>query len=278
MKHPHLAARIYSEPWHLVPQKLEEITLAFERHSATPAAGLKKPMSGDDGEDDDPPEQEIEIFGGVALAKIHGVLGRRLSMLEMICGGYDTALLTEQLQAIAHDPAVHTLVLDFDSPGGMAAGNAACAAAILACGAAGKRVIAYASGDCCSAAYYLASAAGEIHADPDSRIGSISTICHGVDTSRQWAMQGKELKLFTTGKYKATGMDGKAWTPEEEAYLMDRVNLLDSEFKSFVTSRRPDLPADAMEGQWWYARHAPAGLCDSIAFPTLEALLQSLFS
>lgn len=275
MRHPHLATRLYSDPWQLFPLKLQELTIAFERHSARDRSVRSVR---DEEEEWEAPEQTLQIFSGIALARVHGVMGRRLSAMEMLCGGYDTAILTEQLQALATDPSIHTLILDFDSPGGMAAGNGAAAAAIQKCAAAGKRVIAYASGDCCSAAYYLASAADELHADPDSRVGSISTICHGVDTSRQWAMQGKELKLFTTGKFKATGMDGKAWTPEEEAYLMDRVSKLDTEFKTFVTERRPALQSDSMQGQWWYARHAPSGLIDSTAFPTLSSLLETLFS
>jgi ClpP class serine protease len=270
MPHPHLASRIYADPWQLFPVKLQELTVAFERHSAGIQRVELDPEKA-------PRQPDIEVFGGVALAKIHGVLGRRLSQMEMLCGGFDTALFQLQLRQLTDDPMIHTLVIDFDSPGGMAAGNAATAAAIQAVSAAGKKVIAYASGDMCSAAYYLASAADEIHADPDSRVGSISTICHGVDTSRQWALEGRELKLFTTGKFKATGMDGKAWTAEEETYLMDRVRLLDDEFKGYVSSRRPDLAAPAMEGQWWYARHAPTGLIDSLNFPTLDSLLQSVF-
>ena len=275
MRHHHIANRIYSDPWHLFPAKLQELTIAFERHSADPSSRIS--LSAAD-EEDDCPEQEVEVFAGIALIEVHGVLGRRLSSMEMLCGGFDTTILTEQLRQIADDPTIHTLVLDFDSPGGMAAGNSACADAIRNVAAKGKKCLAYASGDCCSAAYYLACACDEIHADPDSRVGSISTICHGVDTSRAWAMQGRELKLFSTGKFKATGMDGKAWTAEEEAYLMNRVSLMDTEFKSFVSSRRPGLPADAMEGQWWYARHAPAGLVDSTTFATLESLLQTLFA
>jgi ClpP class serine protease len=214
----------------------------------------------------------------VALARVHGVTGRRLSRMEMLCGGFDTGLFCEQCELVADDPAIHTLVIDFDSPGGLAAGSLAAAQAILAVGAAGKRTVAYASGDCCSAAYFMAAACDEIHADPEARVGSISTVCHGVDTSREWEKKGWELKLFATGKFKATGMPGKAWTEEEEAMMWERVRQFDGEFKGFVKARRPAMAAESMEGQWWNARHAPAGVVDSLDFPSLQLLVESIFA
>jgi ClpP class serine protease len=86
-----------------------------------------------------------------------------------------------------------------------------------------------------------------------------------------------ELKLFSTGKYKATGMPGKAWTDEEEQMMWDRVKAFDGEFKGFVKERR-GLAEESMEGQWWHARHAPAGLVDSTAFSDVGQVLESLFS
>jgi len=31
-----------------------------------------------------------------------------------------------------------------------------------------------------------------------------------------------------------------------------------------------------MEGQWWYARHAPAGIVDSTRFLTLDQLVEAV--
>lgn len=282
LKYPRIAARLYEEPWAIMPAQYAQICQAFEAVRQTPermaAADPVGPAETDEqgrrtGQYAHP---QIEVMAGVALATVHGTLGRGLSALDMACGGYDTGLLREQLANIREDATIHTLVMDFDSPGGMVAGTAAAAEAIRAVSAAGKRVIAYASGSCASAAYWLASACDEIHADPDAVVGSISTITSGVDTSGAWQMAGMELKLFATGKFKAAGMAGKVWTAEEEENIWARIRTLDAEFKGFITARR-GLEPELMEGQWWYARHAPAGLIDAQA-DSLQTLLETILT
>jgi signal peptide peptidase SppA len=216
---------------------------------------------------------QIEVLGDIALARVHGVTGKGLSALAMSCGGFDTGLFRQQLKNVAEDPAIKTLVIDFNSPGGMAAGNAQAADSIRAVADSGKRVIGYTSAMCASAAYWMACACDELHAEADSLVGSISTITAGVDSSERWAKEGLVLKLFATGKFKATGMPGKKWTAEEEANIWERINKLDAEFKGFVRARR-GLSDEEMQGQWWYAKHAPKRVVDSTDFESLEELLE----
>lgn len=285
MKYPRIAAELYAAPWQIFPAKYQEITAAFE-------GARKSPGSVPESAADDPVgpigydyleervkllHPQIQVLGPVALARVHGVTGRRLSQMAMQCGGFDTGLFREQLAAIRADDSIRSLVIDFDSPGGMAAGNTETAAAIREVADAGKHIIGYASGMCCSAAYFLACACDEFHADPAALVGSISTIWAGVDSSKAWAMEGLELKLFATGQFKATGYPGKAWTPEEEANCWAMVRPLDAEFKSYVSARR-GLTSDLMEGQYWTAKHAPAGVVDSTSFADLPAVLEAAFS
>lgn len=283
MKYPRIAAALYAAPWQILPVKFQEIAAAFE--SARIAPGAQPEAAADDGVgpyDQDERGQrdyyhpQIQVRGHLAFATVSGVTGRRLSAMAMMCGGFDTGLFRQQLENIRQDPAIRTLVIEFDSPGGMAAGTAETAAAIRAVADSGKRVIGYASGHCCSAAYWMASACDELHADPSATVGSISTIMSGQDTSRQWEMEGRELKLFSTGKFKATGTPGKRWTEEEEANIWSIVRPLDAEFKGYVSARR-QLTPDLMEGQWWIAKHAPAGVVDSTAFQDIDALLMSAY-
>lgn len=284
MKYPRIASELYSSPWQITSAKFQEISAAFEHArkspSGEPESAADTPV-GPEVEDwwtgqKSRVHPQIQVRGTVALASVKGVLGRNLSKLSMQCGGFDTGLFQEQLANIRDDAAVRTLVIDFDSPGGMAAGNTEICASIREVAAAGKRVIGYASGNCCSAAYFLACACDEFHAHPASSVGSISTIWAGVDSSRAWEKEGYELKLFATGKFKATGYPGKSWTKEEEANCWNIVKPLDDEFKGYVSSRR-GLSADLMEGQWWTAKHAPAGIVDSTSFLNLSAVLEAAY-
>lgn len=272
MKYERIATALLESPWQVHQPVLKTMIRRFAAAvDGVPRAAADSPAG--------PREHpQVEIAGGVALAFVHGIMGRRLTNLEMECGGFDTAHFITQMRNVADDPSVRVLVVDFDSPGGQAAGTGAAAQALAAVREAGKKVLCYAGGDCASAAYFVAAAGDEIHADPAARVGSISTVCAGVDTSKEWAMKGRELKLFATGKFKATGMDGKEWTPEEEAMMWARVRGFDDEFKGFVRERRPGLAEESMEGQWWYAKDAPAGLIDSTRFESLDALLESVFA
>ena len=259
----------------MLPERYQEMCKGFEaaRQKATDPVGPKKEDFWTGKELNEYAHPQIEVAEGVALARVHGVTGKGLSRLAMSCGGFDTGLFRQQLKNIAEDPDVKVLVIDFNSPGGMAAGNAQAADSIFAVREAGKHVIGYASVMCASAAYWMASACDELHAETDALVGSISTITAGVDSSERWAKEGLELKLFATGKFKATGMPGKKWTAEEEKNIWERINKLDAEFKGFVRARRGLSDAD-MEGQWWYAKHAPKAVVDSTEFETLEEVLE----
>lgn len=270
---PRLAAKLFCQPWCIMPDVLASMCQQFEvRAAATDRVGPvgENFFSGEKG----PLHPQVETGGGIALLRVHGVLGKHLDLMEMQCGGYDVALLEEQLANIADDPAIHTAILDFRSPGGIVMGIQSAAAAITATRKAGKKCLAYTSEMCCSAAYWLASACDEIHAEASAAVGSISTIVAGVDDSAAWAQAGKLRKVFATGKFKAMGMSGKPWTEDEENHLWEKVNAIDADFKGFIAQAR-GLTPDLMQGQWWHAAHAPAGIADTTDFPTLQSLIEA---
>lgn len=270
--HPRIAAKLFCHPWCILPETLAAMCSQFEiAASATDPVG---PTVIDRGERV-PLHPQVESAGGLALIRVHGVLGKHLDLMEMECGGYDVALLEEQLAHIADDPAVSTVVMDFRSPGGIVMGIRSAAEAVLATRRAGKKCVAYTSDQCCSAAYWIASACEALYAEESAPVGSISTIVAGVDNSQEWEKAGRQRKVFATGKFKAMGMSGKPWTEEEENHLWERVNAIDGDFKSFIARQR-GLTPDLMQGQWWHAGHAPAGLVDGTQFTTLRALIESL--
>lgn len=261
---PLIATALYCEPWCIRPEIHSDISRQFRDYQKSGGvsvvrAGGFNATSGEDTEG----EVELEIVGPLALIEVCGVIGKGLSSLETMCGGFDLETLTEQLTLVKNDPTIETLIITFDTPGGRVTGVEQAANAIRAVAESGKRVIGYTESMCCSAGYWLASACDEFFAEGSATVGSISTVCAAVDTSRAWEMEGLELKLFTTGSLKAIGMEGKRWTPEEEKFMMDRVNAIDGDFKSYVAARR-GLSPELMNGAFWYAAHAPAGLVDGL--------------
>lgn len=282
-RYPKIAAELYESPWMMWPARYYEMCLGFEKARAL--TGVER-MAADDPVGPDVVDfwtgerrkahPQIETFRGspVALARVHGVTGKGLSKMAMQCGGFDTGLFREQLANVAADQSIKTLVVDFNSPGGMVPGTKQVAEDLRALSAAGKNVIGWTGFMCCSAAYWMACGCDELHAEQDAIVGSISTIWSGVDSSKKWEKEGLELKLFATGKFKATGLPGKEWTKEEEKNIWSRIRPMDDEFKGFVAERR-GLRAEDMEGQWWYARHAPPKVVNSTAFGSLDEVLEA---
>jgi ClpP class serine protease len=273
-----ISARLYCEPWCIVPATLESMVQQFEafrvRGAADDGVGPKwrNGWTGEQGYF----HPQVEVADGLAVLRVHGILGKHLSALEMECEGYDVGLLEKQVKNIRDDGAVRDVVFDFRTPGGVVTGIESAALAISSLRMAGKRTFAFTSDEMCSAGYWLASACDEIHAEGSAYVGSISTILAGVDSSEMFAKAGLVRKVFATGSLKATGMQGKAWTKEEEDYLWERVRAADGDFKGFVRGRR-GLDDGLMQGQAWQAKHAPAGLVDGTSFGSLEDLVEAVY-
>lgn len=205
----------------------------------------------------------VDISEGFALIPIFGVMGRHLDLMEIICGGgFDLLWLERQIQLVEARADIHTVIFHFNTPGGMVAGAPEAASQILGLGLS-KRTVAWCDNQACSAGYYLAAACGEIYAQPSADVGSISTILALVDQSRAWEMEGLKMEIFTDGNLKATGYPGTVLTDEQRAFLEARRDAVGAGFKRFVASRRPGVPAEAMEGGWYSGQAAlDLGLVD----------------
>lgn len=113
--------------------------------------------------------------GGVAVIHVNGVISRYSSLFQAICGGTSTQALAKDLTQAVNDPAIRSIVLNVDSPGGDANGIHEFAEMVYQ--ARGQKPIkAYAGGDCASAAYWIATAADEVVIDATARLGSIGVV------------------------------------------------------------------------------------------------------
>jgi len=283
MSYPRIAARLYAEPWCCLPEVHASLCAQF---SAIVEKGGVEKLAGDDpvGPGYRRYDGSLQMVhpqvmksDGLAYLPISGILGKHLSNMDMECGGYDVGLLSQQMRNVADDPEIQTLVLNFNTPGGVAIGIGQAAAAIRAVSESKKRVIGYTDYQCASAGYWLAAACDEFHAEKSAMVGSISTYCAGVDSSKMWEKMGLQLKLARTGSLKAMGHPGKEWTQEEEDYLQARCQSIDDDFKGFVRERR-GLADENMNGGVWYAGKAPEKLVDSTQFSDIQQLIQSILS
>lgn len=279
--YPRIATRLLAEPWLIHDAKYDALiqqfrTAVVSRKTLRTAAGL--PEDDDDilpqAEADD--IDDIEIDSGIAIVPVHGILGKHLSMLETMCGGYDLDVLNRQCIALMHRTDVTTAIFHFVTPGGAAAGVADSAAVIEQLGTM-KRTIAYCD-EACSGGQWLAAACHEIVCGESAMMGSISALCALVDESKAWAMQGLEMNLFTDGPLKGIGVPGSSLTKEQASYMQERVQEIGGKFKDYIRARRPGVSDDAMRGQPLYGDKAlAAGLADALA-PTLQHCIAAALS
>jgi signal peptide peptidase SppA len=274
MKYPRILAAIRSARWAVTPPTLQAIRDTLSAR-LTGRLTLADDMPGemDDEEDmDELPDYEM-IAPAVAAVKLHGIIGRGLSSMEMACGGCDIARVEANLRAALADLGVASVVLDIDSPGGAVTGVAEFADKIGQLSAAsGKPVLAYASGQCASAAYWIACGCNGIACSPSSDVGSIGVYMALVDESENWKTEGYKLVLIKAGDHKAAGIAGSQVTPEQIALWQADVDHIYSQFTAAVKASRPGIADAVLQGQTFYGDRAlAAGLVDEIA-PDLLAM------
>jgi signal peptide peptidase SppA len=202
---------------------------------------------------------------GVGIIPLQGVIGRKVGALQKSSGVSDIQDFVDMLDQGMADKSARCLMLDIDSPGGTVTGVPE-AAAEVAKARSVKPIMAFASGMCASAAYWVASQCDAIYAEPSATVGSIGVYSYILDRTRAYENSGTRVQVFSSGKHKAAGLPGTALTPEQSSEMQGRVDALANIFKGTVLSMRPQVAASAMEGQSFFGAGArAAGLVDSVS-------------
>ena len=267
MKYPRILAALRSAKWAVTPVTLQAIR---DTLSARLTGHLPTKQTGDMDDDDlepvAPPPPYQMAAPGVAVVDMCGIIGKNLSGLEMMCGGCDIKAVESNLIAALAAPETLAVVLNIDSPGGTVSGVAEFADEIAELSAAaGKPVLAYASGMCCSAAYWIACGCAAIACSPSSDVGAIGVYMALMDESANWAEEGYKLVLIKAGDFKAAGIAGSQITPEQIALWQADVDFIYAQFTSAVKAARPGMTDATMQGQSFYGSRAlAAGLVDQL--------------
>lgn len=170
-------SRIKSEPWAITREAMDTILEIAARDNETPqavAAKLGRPLEN---------TYDVEYRDGIAILSITGPLFRYANLFTALSGATSYDLLARDFNKALNDPAVESILLNIDSPGGEASGVSEFADMIYA--ARGKKpVMAYVGGAGASAAYWLASAADRVIVDETAMLGSIGVVL-GIEDSRE---------------------------------------------------------------------------------------------
>jgi len=158
-----------NEPWAITSSALTTILDIAARQNAPPeavAAKLGRELQN---------SYHLEMRDGIAVLPVVGPLFRYANLFTRISGASSYELLARDFALALENPDVRAIVLNIDSPGGEVNGCAEFADMIFE--ARGKKpIVAYASGDASSGAYWIAAATDEIVVSKTSALGSIGVV------------------------------------------------------------------------------------------------------
>lgn len=269
---------VISAPWAIEPAKLLEIQAIYATHlrgEKIDLAGVEKRL----GRPLDNQPKGYTVDNGVAVLPMDGVLSKRMNLMSEISGGTSTQLLARDLSQANADPAVHSIVLAIDSPGGTVDGTQTLADQVRA---SAKPTVAWASGTMASAAYWIGSAAQAIYiADSTTQVGSIGVVAKHTDISASEAAQGVKTTEITAGKYKRIASAYGPLTAEGKQSMQDQVDYTYGLFVDAVATHRgvsaEQVVSDMADGRIFIGQQAvDAGLVDGVS--TLGALIGQLAS
>lgn len=244
-------------PWAMLPDRLAQtadlfrqtdLRLHLEHQQAAPMQ----------------PRQLTQQAGQVAVIDLTGKLMKQQASMG---GGTSTVQARRDIRLAANNPDVSAIMLRIDSPGGTAAGTQELADEIAAAGKK-KPVECYVEDMAASAAYWAASQADKITANPMAIVGSIGTYGVVQDVSGMAAMQGIKVHVVRAGAHKGAGTPGTEITPEQLADMQRIVDGLNEHFIAGVASGRemdPEKVRELADGRAHLAAQAKdMGLIDAI--------------
>lgn len=177
------------------------------------------------------------VAPGLAKVSMIGSMTHRASQLSAASGMASYDALAASIRAAAADPAVKTILIEADSPGGTVAGVTEAATAVAEARKV-KRVIVGVNGTCASAGYWIASQGTEIWSTDMSSVGSIGVVGAHVDRTRENELAGIRFEYFFKGAHKIDGSPNVPLSDPARAEFQRSVDSIYDKFLDAVAAGR----------------------------------------
>lgn len=174
----------------------------------------------------------VRSSGGTAVLNIVGPLQKRADWFTLMFGGTSYDGIAAAMGAALGDPAIKSIVLNIDSPGGNAEG-ATEAAQVIFDARGQKPMTAIANTLAASAAYFLGSQADEFVVTPSGMAGSIGVFIMHMDWSAALEAEGIKPTLIRSGRYKVEANPYEPLSAEARDHLQ---SMSDSWYGQFVSA------------------------------------------
>lgn len=260
---------IRSVRWAITEPALRTIIEVAERSNPGPEAIERETGSVLDN------EFATRIRGGVAVIPVRGPLFRYANVFTSVSGATSMEMLGLEFSKALADPAVDSIVLDVDSPGGMVNGTQELAQMIFESRGV-KPITAFVSGMGASAAYWIASAADQVFAGATAELGSVGAVIEVTDYTAADARSG--VRSF---RFVSSVSPKKRLSPNSKAGAAQFQRIVDDIGEVFVGAvarhrgvDRKVVLSDYGRGGLFVGRRAVAqGLADGVS--SLEAVVQA---
>lgn len=221
-----IVTKVTSTPWMITPEALR-VMLEI----------LDAKMSGNQldfpGMADDAPL--AQRFGSVGVLSLNGPIFPKANLMTEMSGATSLQQFRTEFHGLLQDPAVHSILLNVDSPGGLSDMVDEMAAEIHAANDL-KPIISVANTAANSAAYYLASQASKMYVTPSGQVGSIGTFIVHTDETKARESEGVKDTVIKAGRFKAIPLE--PLTAESHDHLQNFVNVTNDRFVSAVARGR----------------------------------------
>lgn len=175
--------------------------------------------------------------GKVGVVPIFGPVAQRMSPMLLKSGGTSTEEVGVALDALVADSSVSSVVLWVDSPGGESYGTEEIADRIY--DARGKKkVYAIADSVCCSAGYWIGTAAEQLFATNGADVGSVGVYCCHVDQSKAMEMEGLVISCISASPFKTELSPYAPLSDSGREHLQTQVNQTYSKFLAALKRNR----------------------------------------
>jgi signal peptide peptidase SppA len=266
-----LVSAFAATPWALRIDTLEALTALLERAHVEGKLSEHEIQAATSAKADKPAYGAAGAKENVAVIPVWGVISHRAHMVQDICGpgGTSTEILDHAIRSAAADPAIRSIVLDIDSPGGSVFGVAEVATTIMEARAS-KPIAAVANSLAASAAYWIGTAAHELFVTPSGEVGSIGVYAAHTDFSKAEEAAGRKTTLISAGKFKTEGNPLGPLSDDAKAYMQERVDGYYTQFVRAVAKQR-GVSVDAVRSGYGQGRTLgaddalSAGMVDGVA-------------
>ena len=252
---------------------------AEELHAARISAGWSGDDDDDEDDDEDIEHDLLQVVGNIGVINISGGMVNDDSRYLKYYGLVGYPQIKGAVVAAAKNPGVKHILLNIDSGGGSVNGVQDVANLIRTVHSNLKPVEAYTGGMMASAAYWIGSSAGKVHASQTAVVGSIGVLATHKEYSKMYQEMGIGVTVIRSGEYKALANPNEPLSEKGQEQLqamVDGVNQVFVDHVATMRSRTPEYVDSTMGGgrEFVGASAADVGLIDNVT--SLDALISQL--